>query len=310
MGGVRPSGDRGAVTALLDDAPGRHNPALVPRDWCAGTEYQRRRRQRQDQRGSMQWTPPQGRRADDHGLRASGIIRDPSTAIHEQPEVGRPVLPIHREVPDPSYEPFSREPEYIEVNRGLTQGLPLAGAGAVVDLACGTGALTALVLEELGRARCDGGEAPVPGPAVQVIGVDRSAEALGLARQHLKNAAPNGDHAALLRASCDRLPLADGTVGAALMGNAIQLFDDKDRLLREVRRVLRAGGSFAFNTSFYARRVLARDGGLLPDLGPGGPPVCRRKRLRAQEAGEAGYPAAQGPCATRLLQPMALADRV
>ena len=160
-----------------------------------------------------------------------------------------------RQVLDPSFEPFSREPEYIEVNRGLTQGLPIATARTVVDLACGTGALTALVLEELDRARRDG-EAQVSARIVQVIGVDLSAEALGLARQHLKDAAPGGEQAALLRTSCDRLPLADDTIDAALMGNAIQLFDDKDRLLKEVRRVLRIGGSFAFNTSFYAGAYL------------------------------------------------------
>jgi hypothetical protein len=37
-----------------------------------------------------------------------------------------------------------------------------------------------------------------------------------------------------------------------IMGNAIQLVEDKNRLFGETYRVLRQGGLFAFNTSFYA----------------------------------------------------------
>src|ERR1700730_8673353 len=39
---------------------------------------------------------------------------------------------------------------------------------------------------------------------------------------------------------------------AAVMGNAIHIFDNKEELLNEVRRVLRPAGVFAFNSSFYA----------------------------------------------------------
>ena len=135
---------------------------------------------------------------------------------------------------DFSYEPFSREPEYVEVNEQFMGSLSLDRCDRVLDLACGTGTLTAM----MARVR-------------YVVGVDLSHDALLLARQFVadQGALPQVRH---VRALADALPLAEASMDAVVMGNAIQLIEDKEALARDVSRVLRRGGLFAFNTSFYA----------------------------------------------------------
>ncbi len=147
---------------------------------------------------------------------------------------------------DTTYEPFSREPAYVALNREFVRSLGLGAAGRVLDLACGTGTLTELVLEET-RDRST------------VLGVDISRTSLALARRRLFGAGAAAGAAARVRlvaASADRLPVRDRSADAVLMGNAIHYFKDPDPLLDEVHRVLRPGGLFAFNTSFFAGTFL------------------------------------------------------
>jgi SAM-dependent methyltransferase len=136
-----------------------------------------------------------------------------------------------------SYEPFSREPEYVEANRAFVRGLDLAGRRTMLDLACGTGTVSDLVLEMH--------------PGIAISGIDISHESLLLARDHFA-----GREAAqrprLVEGSAATLPFPAATFDAATMGNAIHNLPDAGALLREIGRVLRPGGVFAFNTSFYA----------------------------------------------------------
>jgi SAM-dependent methyltransferase len=141
-------------------------------------------------------------------------------------------------VTDTSYEPYSREPEYVELNRAFVRSLTFDGARTVLDLACGTGSLADEILEVH--------------PRLRVLGVDISRESLLLARDHFAAPEGAGRRVVLVEASADRLPLAGGSVDAVVMGNAIHTLPDLKRLLLETRRVLRPGGAFSFSTSFYA----------------------------------------------------------
>ena len=85
-----------------------------------------------------------------------------------------------------SYEPFTQHAFYREVNQGLVrQALAHLPATAhdqplcIVDLACGTGAMSELVLQEL----------PCLGRSAHLIGIDSSAEALERAASRLAGAA-------------------------------------------------------------------------------------------------------------------------
>lgn len=166
-------------------------------------------------------------------------------------------VPLGRSVSPPdiagpvggSYEPFSREPEYVEVNERFVRALDLDGARHIADLACGTGTMTRLLLDELARLGLQ---------TIDLItGVESSPEALVLAETYLSVAGPPyKPRLRLVRGELESLPLQDDSVDVAVIGNAIQLIEDKGRVVDEVHRVLRPGGLFGFNTSFYAGAYL------------------------------------------------------
>ena len=99
----------------------------------------------------------------------------------------------------------------------LMDALP-PGGPTVVDLACGNGPLARM----LNRAR--------------VVGVDRSAGELALAREQ-------GAPAHLLRAEASALPLIAGAADAIVVSMALMLLRPLEDVLRELRRVLRRGGT-------------------------------------------------------------------
>ncbi len=152
---------------------------------------------------------------------------------------------------DTTYEPYSQEPEYIEANRALLATLPLDGVHRVLDLACGTGLLSDLLLGMK--------------PGLAINGVDLSAESLNIGRRlfrergilaetqdELEAAASKGDSAIrLVEGSADELDFADATFDMGMMGNAIHLMPDKDKFLAGVSRVLKPGAPFIFNSVFF-----------------------------------------------------------
>jgi ubiquinone/menaquinone biosynthesis C-methylase UbiE len=144
---------------------------------------------------------------------------------------------------DDSYEPFSREPEYVEANRGFIESLKWDADSRVLDLACGTGTLADVLLQLR--------------PKVRLEGVDISHESLLLAEEHFARQRAEGARIAFVEGSAERLPFRDGVFDAVMMGNAIHLLPDTAGLLREIARMLRCGGLFAFNTAFYAGTFVA-----------------------------------------------------
>jgi len=153
---------------------------------------------------------------------------------------------------DISYEPFSREPEYIEANRAFVHTLPLKSARRVLDLACGTGVISDLILEVQ--------------PDITIFGLDLSRESLSLGQKDFMERGlkledsfvlsrrENGasSRVVLIEGTADCLPFRDTWADLVFMGHSIHLLPDRDRLLREVARVLLPGGLFAFNSGFYA----------------------------------------------------------
>ena len=154
----------------------------------------------------------------------------------------------------------------------------LPAAGAVLDLGCGDGRLTA----ELGAAR--------------VTGADVSEVALGRARRRLP-----GAELALLRPD-EPLPFEGSSFDLVLCAETLEHVRDVQLLLSEARRVLRPGGMLAVTTPahgrttglailaggfervfpplsshlrFFTRRSLA---GLLDDMGFDVEPVETRER--------------------------------
>lgn len=125
-------------------------------------------------------------------------------------------------------------PVYDVMNRAMTAGLDLrwrslAAAAAVrpgdrvLDAACGTGDLAL---------------ADLKAGAGSVTGIDFSPRMLERARR--KHAGIDWVEGDVLE-----LPFADGSFDAATIGFGIRNVSDLERALRELRRVLRAGGRLA-----------------------------------------------------------------
>lgn len=166
-------------------------------------------------------------------------------------------------------QPFSEMPEYIQLNREFIRNviLHLGDLNYVVDLACGDGLLIGLLFRELRHPRADQKPYSTWSKAMnrtRILGVDIAPKSLKLAQEHLagqglevwpetiSTAEPASRGVVFfVEALGDCLPVADECVDVVILGNAIHCFTDKAKLLQEVSRVLRRGGIFAFNTTFY-----------------------------------------------------------
>lgn len=138
-----------------------------------------------------------------------------------------------------SFKAFSEHAFYRRVNEALVDRAQLKRGWTVVDVACGSGAITELILEKIRGAR-----------DAMVIGVDMSTTAL---REAADKVAGYRDavvefvqtRAEEMSASVKR------AVDAVVFCNGIHYIEDKTGLLEEVHRTLKPGGVFAFNTGFF-----------------------------------------------------------
>lgn len=140
-----------------------------------------------------------------------------------------------------SFTPFSRHPFFTQVNRWIVERVICPGRQVIVDLGCGPGAVTKLILERLGEKNIgDKNHA-------RVIGIDPSASALEKARAAISSRA-----AEFIEGSAEWLSRLVPAADAVVFLNAIHLVLDKARVVTEVRKALKPGGVFAFNTTFFA----------------------------------------------------------
>lgn len=185
-----------------------------------------------------------------------------------------------------SFSRFSDQSFFQSQNAHL---IDMAGVGSgqrIVDLACGTGGVTRLILQRLKGARDS-----------VIIGIDHSATALKLAMEDLKDVRDSAVQFVQSRVE----HLSDSvkeSVDTVIFCNAIHYVPDKEALLTEISKSLKPGGKLAFNTSFYdgahleetllyyrkwmlkASRILRREYGLSPSRAD---KVESRKQLTPEE---------------------------
>jgi SAM-dependent methyltransferase len=114
--------------------------------------------------------------------------------------------------------------------KDLAARLPAKPPGDVLEIACGTGLVTAYL-----RDRLD--------PSVRLIATDISKSMVDYAREKLKNR--RGIE--FREADAMKLPFGDGEFGAVVCAFGAMYFPDKALGLREIRRVLKPRGVLAFN---------------------------------------------------------------
>lgn len=122
-----------------------------------------------------------------------------------------------------------RFPKYHETSSDLVELLPVATSRLVVDLACGTGATTEVILRSL----------PVDG---RVVAVDAASAMLDIASEAVPDPRVNW-----IRARAEELSEhMDEPADLVLCNSAIWQMD-MPAVLRDVRRILHPRGGFAFN---------------------------------------------------------------
>lgn len=129
----------------------------------------------------------------------------------------------------------------IEAARGTGRAL------RVLDVGTGTGTLAIRALERW--------------PGIEVAGADPSTGMLELARRAADERLPPV-HASRYRTEvgwADELPFGDAEFDIAVSSFVLQLVPDRGRALREIRRVLRPGGSLAWVAWQRADRPYAPD---------------------------------------------------
>lgn len=109
-----------------------------------------------------------------------------------------------------------------------------------LEVACGTGTLLEMALKWRKRRGL---------PEVEVIGIDYAESMLAGARKRFA-----GNRQVKIRhADAAALPFPDNSFDTVNIANSVHCFPDVEAALREVRRVLKPGGTVAMNVLLYPR---------------------------------------------------------
>src|SRR5438034_3526502 len=154
-----------------------------------------------------------------------------------------------------TFEPFAAHTFYTDINRALVKHTlkHLAQRSAdttltIVDMACGTGAVTRLIAEEMAR---QGRLAHT-----RLIGVDPSAEALRRAQKGMDETGLSVQ-ADFVQGEAEDLPKLVQNADAAFFCNAIHLVPDKLAAFRQMASILAPRGIFGCNSAFYEGAYVA-----------------------------------------------------
>ena len=144
-----------------------------------------------------------------------------------------------------TFEPFAAHSFYIAVNRSLVQQAlaPLVARSnntplTIVDMACGTGAITRLIAEEVAIQKRQ----------ARIIGVDPSEGDLARAQKSMKEIGAQVD---FFQGDTSNLPALVHDADAVFFCNAIHLVSDKHTAFQSIAATLALGGVFACNSAFY-----------------------------------------------------------
>src|SRR2546427_4467611 len=135
-----------------------------------------------------------------------------------------------------SFEAFTRHPFFTDVNRWIVERVICPGRRKIVDLGCGPGAVTKLIVERLGRDAKN----------AEVIGIDPSPSALAKARTAIQ-----AKWVEFKEGSAEWVSRLVSSADAVVFLNAIHLVPDKAQVIAEIRKTLKTDGVFAFNTTFF-----------------------------------------------------------
>ena len=153
-----------------------------------------------------------------------------------------------------SFAKFSMNAFYASLNARLVDMVDLGPNQRIVDMACGTGAVTRIIVERLKGARDS-----------VIIALDQSATGLKQAMEELKDVRDSAVE--FVQSRVEHMSDAvKESVDTIFYCNAIHYVTDKDALVAEVSKTLKPGGTFAFNTSFFEGGQTPESRGVLPQV--------------------------------------------
>jgi ubiquinone/menaquinone biosynthesis C-methylase UbiE len=149
-----------------------------------------------------------------------------------------------------TFEAFASHKFYTDVNRSLVRHAlssvskhPSNNQLKIVDMACGTGAVTRLIAEELARREIQ----------AEIIGIDPSIEALRHAQKGMEELQAKGIEIKtnFIQGETTDLPTFVQNADAVFFCNAIHLLPDKFSAFKLIASILAPNGIFACNSAFY-----------------------------------------------------------
>jgi len=149
-----------------------------------------------------------------------------------------------------TFEAFASHKFYTDVNRSLVRHAltsiskhPSNNQLTIVDMACGTGAVTRLIAEELASQELQ----------ACIIGIDASTEALRRAQKGMEELQARGIEmkANFIQGETADLPKIVQNADAVFFCNAIHLLSDKLSAFKLISSILAPNGIFACNSAFY-----------------------------------------------------------
>ena len=186
-----------------------------------------------------------------------------------------------------SFSSFSKLPFYKKINKRLLDLAKIENQKSIVDLGCGTGLITKLILKKIKKDAND----------CIVYAVDHSSNALKTASEEIgekKQATVKFIHSEVQNLK----EVLKDKVEAVIYCNSIHYVPDKLSLIKQIKNQLKSDGIFVFNTSFFegshppethkfyrkwmirSLRVLKTEYGLSPDKSA---KVESRKQLTPEE---------------------------
>ncbi|MBP05879.1 MAG: hypothetical protein CL728_03925 [Chloroflexi bacterium] len=136
-----------------------------------------------------------------------------------------------------AFNAFANLPFYSSINSEFIELANIYDKKSIVDLGCGTGNITKLILQKLQVAKDS-----------VIYAVDSSKSALVTAAQEVEN----NSIVKFIHSEVQNLTDAvKEKADAMIYCNSIHYVPDKDKLLSEIRNKLNTNGVLAFNSSFY-----------------------------------------------------------
>ena len=153
------------------------------------------------------------------------------------------VFLIIMNTPHSSYLGFAEQDFYRVSNSYLVEHSNIMPGNAVIDLACGTGAVTELILEKVQDLQ-----------ESIVLGVDMSKDAIKESMERLSNW--KNVNLKFVQSKVEQLSeIVKIQADKIIFCNGIHMIQDKHSLIQQSKGILKDEGVFAFNTAFFKGAV-------------------------------------------------------